>query len=94
MNVLLLPGFLVHASFDNKSALAFCSRGTYTNSNDLKWVARLCTFSKYLINCGSLAWNSPDTWFVTNCESLFALRSVISISFASFIPASKASYSV
>jgi uncharacterized RDD family membrane protein YckC len=36
IKVLLLPGFFVLGNFDNRSALAFCSLGTYVSWRELK----------------------------------------------------------
>ena len=49
--------------------------------------------SKYAAIWGSLAWYSPVTCPVTNKESLFANNPLAPISFASIIPAIRASYS-
>ena len=72
MTVLWMPLFPELASFASKSARAFCSRGTCTNSNIAKVSFRIWTYSRYTAIWGSLAWYSPVTCHVTNRESLLA----------------------
>ena len=81
------------ASLASKSALAFCSLGTWINSNAVKDTFKVRTYSRYAAICGSLAWNSPVTYPVTNRESVLAINLLAPISFANSIPTIRALYS-
>ena len=93
MTVLYLPPLPELASFASKSARAFCSLGTRTNSNTAKVSFRVFTYSRYTTIWGSLSWYSPVTCPVTSRESRFANKPLAPISLASNIPAIKVSYS-
>ena len=62
------------ASFASKSARAFYSLGTCTNSNTTKVSFRIWTYSRYVAIWESLSWYSPVTCPLTNRESLFASK--------------------
>ena len=81
------------ASLASRSARAFCSLGTCTNSNATNAPFSTWTHFKYAAICGSFAWYSPVTCPVTSSESLFAKRLCAPISLARSIPAIRASYS-
>ena len=93
MIVICLPPLPELASFASKSARAFCSRGTCTNSNTTKVSFRIWTYYRYAAIWGSFAWYSLVTCPVTSKESLFTSKLFTPISLASNIPAIRASYS-
>ncbi|RDY07470.1 hypothetical protein CR513_08411, partial [Mucuna pruriens] len=87
------PLLWVLASLASKSALSFCSHGTWTSLNFLKPTANFTALSLYLLSWGSLVWYSLLTCPVTNFESLLAIKIFASRSRANLIPANNASYS-
>lgn len=81
------------ASLDRKSNLKFSSRGTFTTSKERKRKDKICTFYRYFIICGSLAWYWHGIWLATSWESLLAFSLVTPISRARIILAMRALYS-
>lgn len=80
-------------SLDKRYSLKFCSRSTCSTSKDMRQEYMLCTFFRYFISNGSLAWYYPMTWLKISWESLLVFSMEAPISKVWTMPAMRASYS-